>query len=100
MTINETIDWFNAIFELNRKDAETKANFYCGITDDVERRKQEHHCKAGFLGITKCDKFETAKKVEELMHGQGYDTGNQLGNGNEKSIYVYMYKKVPDVTKE
>lgn len=34
------------------------------------------------------------------MHAEGFDTGKQLGNGQEDSIYVYVYKKIPGVTNE
>ena len=30
----------------------------------------------------------------------GYDTGKQLGDGNENSIYVYLYRKIPGSTIE
>lgn len=40
------------------------------------------------------------KKVEKLLHEKGYCTGKQLGNGNEDSVYVYMYRKINGVTIE
>lgn len=30
---------------------------------------------------------------EEGFHNAGFDTGKQLSNGTENSIYVYMYRK-------
>jgi len=40
-----------------------------------------------------CQSFEVAKQLEARMHDEGFDTGNQLGHGQEGSIYVYVYKK-------
>lgn len=68
--------------------------YYCGITNDIERRENEH--SADYLGYVNCKTFETAKKLESMMHGAGFDTGAQLGHGQEDSIYVYVYKKTKD----
>lgn len=99
MTISETVTWFNSIFELNKMQNESKDAFYCGITNNPDARRKQHNV-GRFLGVTKCDTFETAKKLEEMMHDEGYDTGRQLGNGNEDSVYCYLYKKINGITKE
>ena len=99
MSISETVDWFNSIHELNRMPEESKKEFYCGITNDKEVRRKQHNVSR-FLGVTKCDTFETAKKLEAKMNEEGYDTGEQLGNGNSDSIYCYLYKKIAGVTIE
>ena len=66
MTISETVEWFNSIFDINKDATNERSKFYCGITDDVERRQEEHHV-AKFLGVTRCDTFDTAKEVEKQM---------------------------------
>lgn len=99
MTINETVAWFNSIYDLNKMPADTKEDFYCGITNDIKIRREQHNV-GRFLGVTKCDSFETAKKLESLMHDEGYDTGGKLGNGKEDSIFCYLYKKIKGVTNE
>lgn len=99
MTITETVEWFNSIFELNKTFGDDKSCFYCGITSNLEERRIQHKVNQ-FLGTTRCDTFDTAKKLERAMHDEGYDTGKQLGNGTDESIYCYLYKKVPNVTKE
>ena len=81
MTISETVAWFNSIYELNKMQGEGKSAFYCGITNDTDSRKKEHNV-GRFLGVTKCDTFETAKKLESLMHDEGYDTGMGLQSGH------------------
>lgn len=99
MSINETVEWFNSIYELNKVDGDSKSSFYCGITNDKETRRKQHNVSR-FLGVTKCDTFDTAKKLESRMHDAGYDTGKQLGNGTEDTVYCYLYKKIAGITKE
>lgn len=99
MTIEETIKWFNSIFDVNKGKNDSKKDFYCGITNNIKRREEEHNVLK-FLGITKCDSFDTAKVVEARMKAEGYDTGDQIGNGTEDSVFVYLYKKEKNVTKE
>ena len=69
----------------------TFGSFYCGITNNVGRREGEH--KADYLGYVKAKNADAAKRLEARMHEQGFDTGDQLGNGQEDSVYVYVYKK-------
>lgn len=99
MTIRETIDWFNNIYELNKMQGEKKDAFYCGITNNTEERRKQHKVSE-FLGITRCDSFETAKKLEAEMRNEGFDTRKQLENENEDSVYCYLYKKIEGTTKE
>lgn len=68
--------------------------FYCGITNNVKRRECEH--EADYLGWVKAKTFELAKQLECRMHEEGFDTGEQLGNGQPDSLYVYVYKKDKD----
>lgn len=66
-------------------------SYYCGITNNVERREGEH--KADYLGYVKAKDAEAAKRLEARMHDEGFDTGAQLGNGQDDSVFVYVYKK-------
>lgn len=72
--------------------------YYCGITNDVDRRANEHN--ATILGVIEYTSADFAKELEAKMHDEGFDTGKQLGNGQDDSIYVYVYKKAIGVTKE
>lgn len=98
MSIKEAVVWFNQHYDESRKTGDTKNNFYCGITCDLERRANEHN--ASFICHIKCDTFDTAQELEKQLHAQGYDTGDKVGNGQENSIYVYMYRKIKGVTIE
>lgn len=48
----------------------------------------------------KADTFEGAKELEKKLDEVGFDAGDHVGNGTEKSVFIYMYKKIPGVTKE
>lgn len=89
---------FELAYMNNFKYGETKRNYYCGITNDLERRAKEHNTT--FITTAKVNSFEEAKIVEEALHKKGYCTGKQLGNGNEDTVHVYMYKIIPRVTIE
>lgn len=69
----------------------SRGDCYCGITNDLARRQVEHNAK--FFKHCKCGSFEVAKMVEEKLHEQGFDTGDQLGNGTNDTEYVYIYVK-------
>lgn len=42
----------------------------------------------------------TKKNNKKTLHEQGYDTGDKVGNGQENSVYVYMYRKIHGITNE
>lgn len=81
------------------REAILKSDLYCGITNDLERRRKEHNV-AQYIHTVKMDSFELAQEVEAIMHDAGFDTGKQLGNGQEDTVYVYLYRKIPGVTIE
>ncbi len=76
-----------------------KSDFYCGITKDLEERRRQHNVDH-YVATVKMSSSELARQVETEMHNKGFDTGGQLGNGKDKSVYVYLYRKIPGVTKE
>lgn len=92
MTIQETITYFISQYNSVKSIFDIPSFYYCGITDDLERRASEHNVSQ-FIATVKCNSFETACAIEEGLHNAGFDTGKQLGNGTENSIYVYMYRK-------
>ena len=92
-------DLLDTAFLIYCLEGELKYSFYCGITNDLERRRGEHNVEH-YIQTVKMDSFELAKKVEAMMHDAGFDTGKQLSNGQEDPVYVYLYRKVPGVTIE
>lgn len=80
---------------------DNKNAFYCGITNDIDIRMQQHrdndfNIVGNQVGAWLCRNAECATKVERLMGEFGYDIGrgNKAGNGaNDDSCYVYILKK-------
>ncbi|MEH2791450.1 hypothetical protein V7T18_12410 [Segatella copri] len=75
-----------------------KSDYYCGITDDLNRRAKEHNVD-GYCLTMNLITFEAARDIEQKLSSLGFDCGDQLGNGNEKSVYVYMCYKSPGFKK-
>lgn len=100
-TIILTDEQILKIFEYAFVDAEfsdDRSDYYCGITDDLERRAKEHNV-AGYCQTMHFLTFEAAKAIEKELSSLGFDCGDQLGNGNENSVYVYMCYKAPEFKK-
>lgn len=84
------------------KEGETPNDFYCGITNDIVSRKSAHESEdydgkeIKRLFAIKCDSFETAAKVEEIMderHHVSRGKTKTFGNGGKSdSDYVYVYR--------
>ena len=83
------------------KIGDYKDSFYCGITNDIDIRMQQHrdndfNIVGNQVGAWLCCDVESATEVERLMGEFGYDIGrgNKAGNGaNDDSCYVYILKK-------
>lgn len=99
ITPEQAITWFNMLYEQNRVSVDTsKKTFYCGITNDIQRRENEHN--AEFLQYVKCENKDEATELERLLGEEGFDIGRNYGNGaSDDSIYTYIYMKT-DRTKE
>lgn len=80
---------------------DNKNAFYCGITNDIDIRMQQHrdndfNIVGNQVGVWLCRYAECATEVERLMGEFGYDIGKgeKAGNGaNDDSRYVYILKK-------
>lgn len=76
-----------------------QSSFYCGITDNLERRMREHNAKELTYVISK--DVNAAISLETELGNWGFDIGGKPGNGaRADSVCVYMYKKIPNITKE
>lgn len=80
---------------------DNKNAFYCGITNDIDIRMQQHrdndfNIVGNQVGAWLCRNAECATEVKRRMGEFGYDIGrgNKAGNGaNDDSCYVYILKK-------
>lgn len=97
-TIHVDIKTVLLLFDLIAKDNSgigfKRNEFYCGITNNLEKREKQHNAK--FLCSVLCDSKDTAIEVEAFLGKNDYDIGAKAGNGaKENSVYVYIYKITP-----
>lgn len=86
---------------INFKSGDLKKSFYCGITNDVDIRMEQHRTSDFSIADERvcayvCANVEVAKQVERLLGEAGYDIGGQNAAGNgaaETSSIVYFLKK-------
>ncbi len=75
-------------------------DWYCGITDDIERRVFDEHnvsrrsttCRA-----RRCYFENSARKVEKALLEKGCAGGG--GGGGDRTVYVYIYR-ITDNTRQ
>lgn len=91
MSIQEMVAMFNLKYLFHRINGDKKSDYYCGITKDIQQREKDHNTQ--FLYYVEMSNGDEAKRLEAALHDEGYDTGKQLGNGDNDSIYVYIYRK-------
>lgn len=85
MTIDETIQWFNAIYEANCDNVSQKSDFVCGL-DSEDALKRGAVSQGRLLGWTLCDTLETAATLLNRMRDEGFPIVNETLNG--KAVYI------------
>lgn len=98
---NKIVELIEQNMLIDFKSGDLKKSFYCGITNDVDIRMEQHRT-SNFSIVDErvcayvCANVEVAKQVEKLLGEAGYDIGgkNAAGNGAaESSCIVYFLKK-------
>lgn len=98
---NEIVELIEQNMLIDFKSGNLKKSFYCGITNDVDIRMEQHRT-SNFSIVDErvcayvCANVEVAKQVERLLGEAGYDIGGQNAAGNgaaESSCIVYFLKK-------
>lgn len=98
---NKIVELIEQNLLIDFKSGDLKKSFYCGITNDVDIRMEQHRT-SNFSIVDErvcayvCANVEVAKQVEKLLGEAGYDIGgkNAAGNGAaESSCIVYFLKK-------
>lgn len=70
------------------------SDFYCGITNEIERRESEHNAK--FLIYLNVTNVEVAKKIERVMNQKGFTTGKVANGASDDTTFVYLYAITPE----
>lgn len=98
---NEIVELIEQNMLIDFKSGDLKKSFYCGITNDVDIRMEQHRTSDFSIADERvcayvCANVEVAKQVERLLGEAGYDIGGQNAAGNgaaESSCIVYFLKK-------
>lgn len=101
LSISEIIELIEQNMLMDFKSGDLKKSFYCGITNDVDVRMEQHRTSDFSIAEEHvcayvCANVEVAKQVEGLLGEAGYDIGGQNAAGNgaaETSCIVYFLKK-------
>lgn len=98
---NEIVELIEQNMLIDFEYGDLKKSFYCGITNDVDIRMEQHRTSNFSIADERvcayvCANVEVAKQVERLLGEAGYDIGGQNAAGNgaaETSCIVYFLKK-------
>lgn len=90
------------VFDNIKQEDDETSDFYCGITNDIVKRKEDHERvdyggKAIDMVVTlQCKNKKTAVDVEWIMHKRfGFsigDTETYANGAAEDSDFVYIYR--------
>lgn len=101
LSISEIVKLIELNILMSFKPGDLRNSFYCGITNDVDVRMEQHRTSDFSIAEEHvcayvCANVEVAKQVEGLLGEAGYDIGGQKAAGNgaaETSCIVYFLKK-------
>ncbi len=72
------------------------SNWYCGITNDVNRRKAEHNAYRGLVNFWHCydaGSVSNANIIEAAMSEKGMINRPHIGGAIRTSRWVYVFKE-------
>ncbi len=67
-------------------------DWYCGITDDIERRLFDEHrvARHSRYNSRECYRNNNARSAEQALLGRGCAGGG--GGGGARTVHVYVYR--------
>ena len=68
------------------------SQYYCGMTNNPERRRKEHGALK-LIDYLPCDKKEIARDFLSQLSDIGFDVDPDIMSGQDDSNIVYVYKK-------
>ena len=90
MTIEEGVKRFIANTTGNANG--NLSQYYCGMTNNPERRRKEHGALK-LIDHLPCDKKETARDFLSQLSDIGFEVDPDIMSGQDDSNIVYVYKK-------
>lgn len=90
MTIEETVNFF--ISKTVTSNGGMTSNYYCGMTNNPERRRLEHGASE-LLCSTECSDKDCARKLMRQLAEKGFDVDKDIMSGQDDSLCIYAYKK-------
>ena len=84
---------YNEITAHIQKEGSAFYHWYCGITNNIERRLHQEHKvpkKEHWFARQECYSSADARKVEEALLAKGCKGGT--GGGDTDAVFVYAYK--------
>lgn len=90
MSIDEAVKVF--IDKTVNKFGGKTSEYFCGMTNNPERRKKEHGA-SDLLFKIKCSDKDCARKLMRSLFEAGFDVDKDIMSGQDDSVNVYVYKK-------
>lgn len=101
-TADEIVSALRYVFDNIKQDGDNASDFYCGITNDIVKRKEDHerddyNAKAIDAVFTlQCKDVKTAADVELIMHTRYRfcigETETYANGAADDSDFVYIYR--------
>ena len=90
MTISEAVKQF--IEKTVNSLGGQKSDYFCGMTNNPERRRREHGALS-LVDSLDCKDKDTARGFMRALSDEGFDVDKDIMSGQDDSKTVYVYKK-------
>lgn len=67
------------------------SKYYCGVTNNTQRREKEH-CVKGFINYYDCKDRDAVMNLLASLEKEGFKCINSRQNGQDDSLTVYIYE--------
>lgn len=85
MTIDETVDRFNSLYELNKQDEDNIQQYCCGAVTELQDNSNI------YIAVTRCDSSSTVQLLLAALSEKGFKVERP---SMDTALYVYM-KRCP-----
>lgn len=85
MTIDETVDRFNSLYELNKQAEDNKQQYCCGTVQELQDNSNI------YIAVTRCDSPRTVQLLLAALTEKGFKVEHP---SMDTALYVYM-KRCP-----